>query len=83
MRPGPESDGIGITRISTGLECCRVELDDAQPTLMVHTVGPALRVGLISSNRPDIMRFSVIVPRDDFDHVDLVSHSDDLLHPGG
>jgi hypothetical protein len=47
---------------------------------VIHSICPALGVGLIGTDRTNVVRFSVIVPCDYLEHVDLVSHGNDLFH---
>lgn len=62
MRSGPECDGIATAGVFTSLESCRVDLDDAQPTLVVHSFCPALRIGLIGTDRTNVVGLSVVIP---------------------
>jgi hypothetical protein len=48
---------------------------------MIHSICPTLRVGLIGSDRTNVVGFSVIVPCDYLEHVDLGSHGNNLFHP--
>lgn len=60
MRAGPEDHLITGRRIRSGLESGCVISNEVEPCGVGHTGGPSLRVGLIGSDRTNVMTLSVI-----------------------
>ncbi len=50
---------------------------------MVHPVGPGFTVRLSAFDRPDVMRFAIVVPSVDFDNVELVTRVNKRLPSPG
>lgn len=80
MRPGPQVDLVlGDLGEGSGLEGVGVVGGHVQPGGVVETVNPSLAVGLFTLDGTDVVGFTVVVPGDDLDDVDLIAVADDGL----
>ena len=80
MGTGPEVDLVGRDFwIGSSLVCGSKVVRHVEPSGVIETVDPSLRIRLRALNGSNVVRLAEVVPSDHLDHWNLVAGSDDRL----